>query len=130
MALWEQTKDLTYITVESGRAVGRSLQWHVTAVVPGWDGCPRSVLLWWEVGGQQGLGLSWLVPFRAGLRPGQVGRQQSRAIPFKAGRHTLLEPSEVPPVLALRASAVSLSVALKGADHTTGPRHLVACLGS
>lgn len=22
-----------------------------------WDGCPRSVLLWWEVGGQQGLGL-------------------------------------------------------------------------
>lgn len=36
MALWEQTKELTYITVESGRAVGRSLQWHVTAVVPGW----------------------------------------------------------------------------------------------
>ena len=22
-----------------------------------WDGCPRSVLLWWEVGGQQDLGL-------------------------------------------------------------------------
>lgn len=36
MVLWEQTGDLTYITVESGRAVGRSLQLHVTAVVSGW----------------------------------------------------------------------------------------------
>lgn len=36
MALWEQTRDLTYITVESGRVVGRSLQLHVTAVVSGW----------------------------------------------------------------------------------------------
>lgn len=32
----EQTRDLTYITVESGRVVGRSLQLHVTAVVSGW----------------------------------------------------------------------------------------------
>lgn len=36
MALWEQTRDLTYITVESGRAVGRILQLHVTAAVSGW----------------------------------------------------------------------------------------------
>lgn len=60
MALWEQMRDLTYITVESGRVAGeacrctRLQQW--LAGLEG--GCPRSVLLWWEVGGQQGLGCS------------------------------------------------------------------------
>lgn len=42
----------------------------------------------------------------------------------------LLEPERWPLSLALRASAVSLSVVHKGEGHTTSPRHLAVCLGS
>lgn len=82
------------------------------------------MLLWWEVGGQQGLELPSSVPFGAGVRAGQMARQQSRAVPFKADEHMLLELGRWSLSLALRASAASLSVALEGEGHTTSLRHL------
>lgn len=132
-APWEQTKDLTYITVECGRAVGRSLQRHVTAVVSGWAVgwlpkiCASLVGGGWTAGPEAALiSALWCrtKAWAGGEAAVQGGALQSRQA------HTPRGGGGGPLSLALRASAVSLSVALEGAGHTTGPRHLVVCLGS
>lgn len=63
-----------------------------------WGGCPRSVLLWWEVGGQQGLGLPPSVPLEQeqGLPWGRSRRCGSR---HPSKRHLSLEQRQLPPGL-------------------------------
>lgn len=133
MALWEQTKDLTDITVESGRAVGRSLQWRVTAVVSGWavgwlpEICASLVGGGWTAG--HGAALISAFWSRTKAWAGGEAAVQGNALQSRRA-HTPKSWGRWPLSLALRASVVSLSVALKGAGHTTSPRHLVVCLGS
>lgn len=133
MALWEQTKDLTDITVESGRAVGRSLQRRVTAVVSGWavgwlpEICASLVGGGWTAG--HGAALISAFWSRTKAWAGGEAAVQGNALQSRRA-HTPKSWGRWPLSLALRASVVSLSVALKGAGHTTSPRHLVVCLGS
>jgi len=116
-------RDWTYITVESGRVVGRSLQLHVT--MAGWSRGVAARDLCFSGGRWVGSRASG-----AGVRPGpgqvrevavQGGTPQSRQASMpRAGWRQLL----------LRALAGSSSVALRGAGHAASPRHFIVCLGS
>lgn len=104
-----------------------------TAVVSGWavgwlpEICASLVGGGWTAG--HGAALISAFWSRTKAWAGGEAAVQGNALQSRRA-HTPKSWGRWPLSLALRASVVSLSVALKGAGHTTSPRHLVVCLGS
>lgn len=113
-------RDLTDITVESGRAWGKP-----AAVPAGLGAAAQGLCFSVGGGGQQGLGRPCPAPGGTGVRPGRGGSSPGRC-PSEQQARTPSSSSPWP----LASAREPVIRALMGAGRAAGPRHFIACLRS